>query len=184
MHLTLHIQACCVISPIMEIDKRELSYHNPTYITAGNCYFWRLWAKETAGSEGVGREGSLLVGDQMLSKAVLMAAAHGDLSSFSLSSAFLITCQIVAVITEGRSSQAAADSANSLGLQQDLHRNKPLISIKKWGRDKGARELLKIEGVRDLHMRQEIIIKTGREREKRKERLHADSICLRPCAFY
>lgn len=42
MHLTLYIQACCVISTIMEIDKRDLSYHNPTYITAGNCYFRSL----------------------------------------------------------------------------------------------------------------------------------------------
>lgn len=53
MHLTLHIQACCVISPIMEIDKRELSYHNPTYITVGNCYFRRLKAKR----DGRNREG-------------------------------------------------------------------------------------------------------------------------------
>lgn len=59
MHLTLHIQACCVISTIMEIDKRELSYHNPTYITAGNCYFRRLQGKEMGGIERAGREGCL-----------------------------------------------------------------------------------------------------------------------------
>lgn len=55
MHLTLNIQACCVISTIMEIDKRELSYHNPTYITAGNCYFRRLQAKELGETERAGR---------------------------------------------------------------------------------------------------------------------------------
>lgn len=67
MHLTLYIQPCCVISTIMEIDKRELPYHNPTYITAGNCYFGRLQAKEMGEAVRAGREGCLLVGDQMLS---------------------------------------------------------------------------------------------------------------------
>lgn len=56
MHLTLYIQACCVISTIMEIDKRDLSYHKATYITAGNCYFWRLQAKEMGETERAGRE--------------------------------------------------------------------------------------------------------------------------------
>lgn len=28
-----------VISAVMEIDKREPSYHNPTYITEGSFYF-------------------------------------------------------------------------------------------------------------------------------------------------
>jgi len=50
MHLTLNIWACCVISTIMEIDKRELSYHNPTYI-AVNCYFRTLQAKEKGKEE-------------------------------------------------------------------------------------------------------------------------------------
>lgn len=48
MHLTLHIQACCVISPIMEVDKRVLSYHNPTYIIEENCNF----RKQEAGDMG------------------------------------------------------------------------------------------------------------------------------------
>ncbi len=98
MHLTLHIHTCCVISAIMEIDKRELSYHNPTYKTAGNCYFKRLQAKEMGGIERAGREGCLLVVDQMLSGCI-DGAAHGDASSVGLSSTFLITGQIVAVIT-------------------------------------------------------------------------------------
>lgn len=63
MHLTLHIQTCRVISIIMEIDKRELSYHNPTYITEGNSYFRKLKA-EKMGRTAEGREsgGCLLVG--------------------------------------------------------------------------------------------------------------------------
>lgn len=77
MHLTLHIQTCCVISTIMEIDKRELSYHNPTYITAGNCYFRKLQAKEMGGTERAGRECCLLVGDQMVSGCI-DGAAHRD----------------------------------------------------------------------------------------------------------
>lgn len=80
MHLTLHIQACCVISVIMEIDKRELSYHNPTYITEGNCYFGKLKVKEMGGTERAGRAGFLLVGDQMLSDCI-DRPAHVDLSS-------------------------------------------------------------------------------------------------------
>lgn len=84
MHLTLSIQACCVISTIMEIDKRELSYHNPTYITAGNCYFRRLQAKEPGVTGKAGREGCLLVGDQILSGCI-DGAAHGDASSVGLS---------------------------------------------------------------------------------------------------
>ena len=84
MHLTLNIQACCVICSIMEIDKRELSYHNPTYITAGNCYFKRLQAKEPRGTERAGREGCLLLGDQMLSGCI-DGAAHGDASGVGLS---------------------------------------------------------------------------------------------------
>lgn len=84
MHLTLYIQACCVISTIMEIDKRELSYHNPTYTTAGNCYFGSLQAKEMGETERAGREGCLLVGDQMLSGSI-DGAAHGDASSIGSS---------------------------------------------------------------------------------------------------
>lgn len=97
MHLTLNIQACRVISTIMETDKREPSYHNPTYITAGNCYFRRLQANERGRTERAGREG-LLVGDQMLSGRI-DGAAHGDGSTVGLSSTFLITGQIVTVIT-------------------------------------------------------------------------------------
>lgn len=84
MHLTLYIQSCCVISTIMEIDKRELSYHNPTYITAGNCYFRRLQAKEMGRMERARRGGCLLVGVQMLSVCI-DGAAHGDASSVGLS---------------------------------------------------------------------------------------------------
>lgn len=66
MHLTLHIQACCVISPIMEIDKRVLSYHNPTYIIEGNCYFRKREAEEMGRMEREGGvRGCLLVGYQM-----------------------------------------------------------------------------------------------------------------------
>lgn len=50
------------------------------------------------GTERAGREGFLLVGDQMLSGRI-DGAAHGDASSAGLSSTFLITGQIVAVIT-------------------------------------------------------------------------------------
>lgn len=60
MHLTLHIQTCCVITAIMEIDKkikknfRELSYHNPTYITEGNRHFRELEAEKDGRGGGSG----------------------------------------------------------------------------------------------------------------------------------
>lgn len=84
MHLTLYIQPCHFISTIMKIDKRELSYHNPTYITAGNCYFRRLQVKEMSGTEQAGRKSCLPVADQMLSGRI-DGGAHGDASRGSLS---------------------------------------------------------------------------------------------------
>lgn len=99
MHLTLYIQPCRVIGTIMEIDNRGLSYHNPTYITAGNCYFGRIQAKEMGGTERAGRQGCLPAGDQMLSGCI-DGATQGETQVASVGrKTFLITGQIVAVIT-------------------------------------------------------------------------------------
>lgn len=48
MHLTPpHIHSgCSVISTVMEIDKSEPPYHNPTYITEGGSIFREVEANE------------------------------------------------------------------------------------------------------------------------------------------
>lgn len=94
MHLTLYIQPCHFISTIMKIDKRELSYHNSTYITAGNCYFRRLQVKEMSGTEQAGRKSCLPVADQMLSMEELTVMQVEAVCRKT----FFITGQIVAVI--------------------------------------------------------------------------------------
>lgn len=125
MHLTLHVQACCVISIIMEIDKRELSYHNPTYITEGNCYFGRLKANEVGRTKRAGRGGCLLVGDQMLSECI-DRAAHGDASCVGASSTFTrntpgCCCHHSGVIAKQQLTQPNVWTRS---------RNKTLLSIK------------------------------------------------------
>lgn len=97
MHLTLYIQQCHVISSIMEIDKRELSYHNPTYITAGNCYFRRLQVKET-GAENRQEERVASQLQIRCYQAVLMEELMEMQVEAVCREAFFITGQIVAVI--------------------------------------------------------------------------------------
>lgn len=79
MHLTLYILLCSVICTMMGIDKikkrSELSYHNPIYITVGNCCFKRLQVKEMSGTWQAERESCLLVRDQMLSGCIDAAAS-------------------------------------------------------------------------------------------------------------
>ena len=98
MHLTLYIQACCVISTIMEIDKRDLSYHNPTYITAGDCYFGSLQAKEKGRKRRGQKESVASWMEIRCYRGVLMEQLVEMQVASARPKTFLITGQIVTVI--------------------------------------------------------------------------------------
>lgn len=99
MHLTLYIPPCHVISAVMEIDKRELSYHNPTYITEGNCYFKRLQPEDLGQKRGAGRVQEVISWLEIRCyHYVLMERLMKIQVDWLRHKAFLINEQIVAVV--------------------------------------------------------------------------------------